>query len=824
MSLHRLLLATMVIATACGGGDPEEPLEATIGGLLVRVESEPARLSIAAPGGALLIDGLPGASSNATYPAPQVAGAARQVQASVDSEVGSFKFEEIFVDPWRGAERFTDLRLEDGAVRFSIRGDGGDLGQASIAPGAADGQVRITMTFPETTNRAAMSFACDPDEHFLGFGGQTASADHRGFTVPLWVSEDGITKAPVDSYDWGVWFLQGRLHSTHTPMPMYLSSRGYGLILDTPYRSIFEMCSEDSGAVRIEAWERELRAEVFYGPSPRQVIAKMTAHVGRPEVPPAFTFAPWIDAIYGEDNVRRVAQKLRTEDIPVSVIWSEDWRGANVEGTGYVLEEDWEVDRTLYPNFESLAGELHDNGYKFLIYNNTFLDSRVPAHAEAVAGGHTIKDADGDPYLFTGVKFEPSTLLDLSSPAAVEWGKGKYRAGLELGADGYMADFAEWLPTDAVLASGEDAMARHNLYPVDFQRLNKELFDQMYEEDGVERLFFVRSAYLGSQPLVSVVWAGDQQTDFTADDGLASVIPMGIGLGVTGFPYFGHDIAGYMSQLTEPVTKELWFRWVTFGALSPVMRTHHGRDAMANWNWESDDDSTKHFRRWAKLHNRLFPYLYALAIEASETGAPMFRSLAIDYPAYLPGWSLMDQYMLGDRLLVAPIIEAGATAREVVLPPGRFYRLGQAAMIDAGTSGMTVTAEADLTDIPLFVPAGTVLVLLPEDVDTLAPALPASGAVTLVQAADHREIWLWPGADSTFTEASGLAYEWQGAALSGAVATATWQGVTLTPNTDAVGDYYDVVGRGTLELNGGATLAVSGGASDRRLRIRVRGE
>lgn len=813
-----------LLLVGCGGDSPEEPIETTVNGFAVRVESSPARLEVRAPDGRVLIDGLPGGVAGEKYQAPLVAAATRTNTATYEFQVGSFKIEETQVEPWNGVTEFRDLRVEGGEVKFTLENDDGDATGAAVISAGAEGELKINITASGTRNRASLAFACDPDEHFLGFGGQTADSDHRGQTVPLWVSEDGIGKAPVDSYDWGVWFLMGRLHSTHTPMPMYVSSRGYGMILDTPYRSIFAMCSEEGEhqAVRIETWEPEMRLHLFDGPTTANVMERMTSHVGRPKLPPAFAFAPWLDAIYGSANVRRVAQKLRTEGVPSSVIWSEDWRGANDEGLGYVLEEDWEVDRDLYPDFEQVADDLHDLGFKFLIYNNTFLDSRVPAFDEAVAGGHTIKDANGDPYMFTGVKFEPTTLLDLSNPAAVAWAKSKYRAGLELGADGYMADFCEWLPTDAVLASGEDALARHNLYPVDYARLNRELFDEMHAEDGVERLFFMRAAYMGSQPLVSVVWAGDQQTDFTEDDGIASVIPMGIGLGMTGFPFFGHDIAGYMSQGTDTVTKELWFRWVTFGALSPVMRTHHGRSARQNWHWESDAESTAHMKRWTTIHMRLFPYLYGMAKEAVDTGLPMFRPLALRYPSYAPAWTSKSQFMLGDRIIVAPVVTKGATSRKVALPEGSYYPLLGGARIDVAAGGAEVDIDAPLSEIPALVPAGTVLVWLPDGVDTAAPAGASSGVTTLQDVGDNREVWVWAGGQSSFTEVSGLAYAWDSGTWDGAVTAVTWNGQAVTVMSDADGSYVDVTGEGTLAFDGGATLVVTGGDSGRSIRARFR--
>jgi len=812
---------TSLLLPACGD-DPEPPLETTLGGLLVRVESSPARIDIRSPDGDAIIDGLPGGAAGEEWPPPQVAAAVRQVRTSWEFQMGAFKIEELGGEPWQGATDFTNLRQEGTQLRFDLRGKDGDLGTAVIAE-AGSNELTITITAPEDKTRVSFGFGCAPGEHFIGFGGQTAAVDHRGARVPLWVSEDGITKASTDYYDEGIWFLQGRLHSTHTPMPIYLSSRGYAMLLDTPYRSLFSMCAEQDDAVRIEAWENEMRLHLFYGPTVDETLQRLSDYVGRPELPPAFTFAPWHDAIYGSDNVRRVADALRVDDVPSSVIWTEDWRGGNHEGTGYVLEEDWEVDRDLYPDFETLADDLHDLGYKFFTYNNTFLDSRVPAHDEAVAGDYTIHDKDGGVYLFTGVKFEDTTLLDLSNPDAVAWGKQKYRDGLELGADGWMADYAEWLPHDAVLASGEDAMARHNYYPVDFARMNKELFDAMYDEDGVERLYFMRSAYLGSQPLVSVIWAGDQQTDWTTDDGMPSVIPMGIGLGVTGFPFFGHDIAGYMSELTVPSTKELWFRWLTFGALSPVMRTHHGRDAENNWNWESDADTIAHMKRWAKFHIQLFPYLYAMAENATETGMPMFRPLALAYPDFEPGWTSTDQYMLGDRLIVAPVVEEGATQRTVRLPEGTFYTLADDQKVEIQAGGGEVTLQVPLEEIAVLAPAGTVLSLLPDTVDTLTDADPAAGVVTLADVGDDREIWVWPGGQSSLTEVSGLSYEWDGGGLTGAVSAATFEGASVPVSTDATGTWVELTGPGTLVLDGTATLVISGGDASRSILVRIRG-
>jgi alpha-glucosidase (family GH31 glycosyl hydrolase) len=273
--------------------------------------------------------------------------------------------------------------------------------------------------------------------------------------------------------------------------------------------------------------------------------------------------------------------------------------------------------------------------------------------------------------------------------------------------------------------------------------------------------------------------------------------------------------------MTRPTTKELWFRWASFGALSPVMRTHHGKSARENWSWESDAETIAHLRRWARLHLRLFPYLYGLAKEAVDTGLPLMRTLALHYPDWEPGWTLTDEYLLGDRILVAPVVAAGAASRVVDLPEGIFYPLegGEAVEIPAG--GGSVTVDAPITECPAFVPAGAVLVLLPEGVNTLSADTTndATGIVSHLDVGDDRELWLYPRGSGSFTEVEGLSYDWQADDLLGPVTSVTLDGSALEVSGGAV----SFTGNGTLTVNGAASLVVSGGDPGRRMVVRFLG-
>jgi alpha-glucosidase (family GH31 glycosyl hydrolase) len=218
---------------------------------------------------------------------------------------------------------------------------------------------------------------------------------------------------------------------------------------------------------------------------------------------------------------------------------------------------------------------------------------------------------------------------------------------------------------------------------------------------------------------------------------------------------------------------------------------------------------------------RLFPYLYGLADEASRTGMPMMRPLALRWPEWDPGWTMTDEYLLGDRIVVAPVVQEGATTRRVRLPAGTFYPLLGGAAVTLAEGGGETTVDAPLEELPAFVPAGTILVLLPDGVDTAArEGVTDAGVATLDGIGDDREAWLWSGGSSDWTEAGGtLHYQWTAAEASSATGAATWNGAPA----GAVDGAIAVTGNGTLHFVGGATLQVSGRAEGSALVVRVVG-
>jgi len=840
-----LAAAAVVVVAACGTShDAAPPQIGSIAGFGLALHGSTARLVVSAPDGTALLDGLDSSGDVGTPPAtyanddapPMTGFAVRDVSTSYKMQFGSFDITDTPGAPWRVA-RSAQWDGAEGSPITLVDGSGATLATITPRKGLSDGHIVFDVEpGPGPERRFSWGFRCAPDDHFFGFGAQTWGTEAHGETIPIWVQEEGIGKDLTTDNPIGPWYLTGRRHSSGMPLPEYLSGRGYMLVAETNQLSTFALCTERADVARVEL-QMPVRVHLFEGPDPHDALGRMTAQFGRPRVPPAFAFAPWNDAIFGSENVRRVANKLRALGIPSSVIWTEDWRGGTWTGDHYALEEEWDVDRTLYPDFESVAQQLHGQGFKWLVYFNSFVEQDSKAWPETAPNGWLIKQANGSPYTFTDAKFAPASMLDLSNPAAVAWAVGKMQAAIALGADGWMGDYGEWLPTDATLAGGS-GLDLHDLYPQLWQKAQRQALDAAIAKDGVERLSFVRSGWLGSPPLVDVFWPGDQRTDFEPDDGMPNVVPMGVGVGLSGISTYGSDIAGYQNATNGPVTKELFFRWVELGAWSPVMRTHHGSYPKLNWNWESDEASTQHWARYARLHVALAPYLRGLAQAAHDTGVSILRSLAVEFPGDGPSWSTADEWLLGPGVLVAPVQVQGATSRRVHFPPAVWYPWWGGAPVAGPGDG---SVGVPLSEIAVFARAGTIVPTYPDGVQTLVREPSSAAAASTV--GDDRVVYAFAGASGAFQEAPDassagpLSYTLTSAGPAPAGdASATWNGAALpacaagahascfAAASDGVTAY--VTGPGSLVVSRAgataATLVASGGSATRTLTLIVR--
>ncbi len=552
---------------------------------------------------------------------------------------------------------------------------------------------------------------CDANSSFHGFGAQYHKTNQRGEAFRLFVSEQGLGRDP----SLPVFPVNGGPYTSYFPMPYFVDARGFGALLRTDQRVEVDLCKSDPDVAWFEVVSNQpLEMLVFHGPSATDVIEQLGSEVGRPTEPPEWAYDLWIGAQAGTtDNtiinsgpgagsagIRAEAAALREAGIPAGVLWVQDWSGIrlNFDG-GSGVQYSWDADTVLYPDLADLVAELRQDGFRFLAYVNPFIDRDrgFRFYEEMDRDSLLIKNTDGETYDF----FAPngfSSFPDFTNPATRDYVRRTLRdLVLDYGFDGWMADFGEAAPTDAVYFAGSDPVARHNLFPLDWHGIVREALDEA-RPDG-DWVSFGRSGFTGVHAQSMIHWIGDQETDWSETDGLPTVVPAMINLGLSGVPYVTHDIAGFSGTIAPPSTKELFQRWTELGAFTPIMRTHEGARKLLNWSWEKDDETTAHFRRFALVHAALKPDLLEWSALAAETSMPILRHLMLVFPDDEQSRQISNQFMLGNELLVAPVVTEGATAKEVYLPPGTWYHVFTGSQHEGG---VTISVEAPIGSPAVF--------------------------------------------------------------------------------------------------------------------------
>ncbi|MCA9629288.1 MAG: hypothetical protein KC766_16555, partial [Myxococcales bacterium] len=515
---------------------------------------------------------------------------------------------------------------EDSGVVIPLRAASGFGGEGALA-GAVHfseerlGTTRVRVEVAASYDSLALPLVCTPESSFYGFGGQYNAIDQRGEVFDLFVREQGIGRDPQKPYG----FLNGGPHTTYFPMPYFVDARGFGVYWRTDRRSLLDLCRSEPDVAWIEVESGEpLDLLLLHGPTMPRVVEALSEEVGRPKAPPAWAYDLWVGAQGGRDAVLAEVAAIESAGIPAGAFWVQDWTGIrqNLDG-GFGVNYRWTADEELYPDLPGMISGLHDQGYRFLSYANPFVPKNLNHFAEMDAQGLLIHKQDGTTYTPIAPNGTAS-MPDLTNEAAREYVKRYLRQMVRDGHDGWMADFGEWLPLDAVLADGSDPVKAHNRYPVEWHRLWREVMDE--ERPDGDFAVFGRSGYAGVQQVSQIHWIGDQECDFKPTDGLPTVVPAMLNLGLSGVPYVTHDIAGFSGG---PSTKELFMRWTELGAFTPIMRTHEGAKKLENWSWEKDAETTAHFRRFVLIHQALRPEFERLASESEATSLPSIRALVM---------------------------------------------------------------------------------------------------------------------------------------------------------------------------------------------------
>ncbi|QFK72470.1 alpha-xylosidase [Pradoshia sp. D12] len=548
-----------------------------------------------------------------------------------------------------------EISYQSGNLRASIRKKGDwniDFfsGDERIVSSQSMGMSYILTDKKEPYMREQLTL--DVGELIYGLGERFTPFVKNGQTVDIW-NEDGGTSS----------------EQAYKNIPLYLSNKGYGVFVNHPEKVSFEIGSEKVSKAQFSVPGESLEYFIINGSTMKDVLEKYTTLTGKPSLPPAWTFGLWLSTSfttdYDEETVNHFIDGMLERDIPLDVFhfdcfWMKEFEWCNFE---------W--DKRVFPEPESMLKRLKDKGLKICLWINPYIGQKSPLFKEGLENGYFIKRKDG--HVWQWDKWQPGlAVVDFTNPEACKWFEEKLEALIDMGVDSFKTDFGERIPTDVVYHDGSDPQKMHNYYTYLYNKIVYELLERKLGKG--EAAVFARSASVGSQKF-PVHWGGDCWSTYPS---MAESLRGGLSFGLSGFSYWSHDIAGF----EHGATPDLYKRWTQFGLLSSHSRYHGNTEYKVPWIY--DEEAVDVTRTFTKLKNSLMPYLYRMARESAETGVPMMRPMILEYMEDESCHYLDRQYMLGDSLLVAPIFNEDGKVT-YYLPKGKWTNFLTNEVVDGGT-------------------------------------------------------------------------------------------------------------------------------------------
>jgi len=628
---------------------------------------------------------------------------------------------------WSAPFRFTssadtdEIRTADLTVRIArspfrvtlLDADGRVLAQDTAADGMAfDGRrVRVWQKL-------------DDRMHFFGFGEKTGPLDKRaprltGKSLTMWNSD-------VPGYDDSV-------DPLYCDIPFFLvleDGVAHGIFFDNTWRSNFDVGHVSRKYYDFGAQGGDLDYYLIAGPTPRDVLARFADLTGHLPLPPLWVLgynqSRW--SYYPASKVRWIANQFRHRRIPADVIWLDIhyMRGYRV----------FTWNRRRFPHPRRLLADLSQQHFHVV----TILDPGVKddprgyaAFASGLRNDAFVKNPDGSLYVGS-VWPGPAVFPDFTSATGRDWWRRQTANFASIGLYGLWIDMNEpsifdvpsgTMPDDVVFHIDGRPVPQAEVHNVFGQQMSRATQAGLLAAHPNRRPFVLtRDTYAGGQRYAAV-WTGDNAADWAhLHDGIATLL----GMGISGFPFVGNDIGGFIG-VGGP---DLWTRWVEAATFFPFMRAHAELDAPNKEPWVYGSPWTRYNRRAIERRYRFLPYIYNCFYRASRNGMPMMRALMLQYPQDRATYDLGGEYLFGRDLLVAPVLQPDTRSKSVYLPAGTWYEESTG---KAYVGGKRYTIPVPEGRLALFVPEGGILFLAPVMQSTAAwPTAPLTFDIWATQA------------------------------------------------------------------------------------------
>jgi alpha-D-xyloside xylohydrolase len=591
----------------------------------------------------------------------------------------------------------------------------------------------------DAANTAYRRFAPDADavEGFYGLGEWADAVNHRGKLRPMQMELDSTSESSDDE--------------NHVPVPLVIGTNGWGLFVKTDRPAAFDVAratdTRIDAIVGTGAATSGIELHLFTADAPLDVLSDYYAVAGVPTLPAPWALGPllWRDENSDQAQVLDDIMQIRSRHLPTTGIWFDRPYSTGVETF------DWSAAKFSDP--AAMLQAVHDAGLRYAVW-----------HAPYTAPASNVDPAQAQLDYATAHGFFPPTTavllnpwgqpIDFSNPDAYAWWQQQLRAYTDgFGVEGFKLDYAEDVVvgllgkrTPWAFADGTDQETMHYYYQLLYHRVYREVL----ADTGA--FLLTRTGRWGDQSHGVIIWPGDLDADLShagdpiagqstlAVGGLPAALTKGISLSASGFPFYASDTGGYRRS---PPNRETWVRWVEANSVWPAMEVG---DSSSQMPWEyttangRDAQALADYQRYTRLHLQLWPYTWTYAQNIAQH--PIVRPLGLAFPEL--GAHPVDEYLLGDAIVVAPVVDAGVTSRPVLLPPGMWRDWWTGAPVTG-----QLTASADIDTLPLYIAAGGIVPMLRDTIETLSPV-----ADTSIDSFDTDAGILWarisPGADGHF--------------------------------------------------------------------------
>lgn len=588
------------------------------------------------------------------------------------------------------------------------RRDGGPLKISRLPAGVTVSHVSSLVSADGTIREISLRLTHEP-ARILGLGERYNALDQAGNFV--------------DQFVYNQYKNQGL--RTYIPMPVFYTDKGFGLHLATDSYSWFDFREPETTVLGVEA--NQLRLDFFTGTVNEQ-IAQFLASTGEPRNVPLWALGPWMSSNNwdSETEVRRQVALAEEHGIPATVLVIEAWSD---EATFYIFNDATYAGKPgrdafayrdftfpewgRWPDPKGLVDHLHDHGLRLILWQIPVIKHTAALrHAQKrrdeahfLAEGYGVRHPDGTALRLPEGWFKDSLLMDFTNREGVAWWFRKRQYLIDdLGVDGFKTDGGEMVwGKDLVFADGTDGLVNRNRYPRDYIAA----YYRFAQQNG--GICFSRAGYTGAQTFPAH-WAGDERSTW---DAFKRSLLAGLSAGMSGVIFWGWDFAGFSGEVPGA---ELYLRGAQMACFCPIMQYHAESKAELNqdrtpWNIaerSGDRRALTVYAFYANLRMQLLPYLAREAAHCVAARTPLMRAMLLDHQDDAVAAGLWDQYMFGRDLLVAPVIEEGASARDVYLPAGRWWHLFEERWYEGG---QWHRIAAPLEAIPVLLREGATLPL-----------------------------------------------------------------------------------------------------------------